>query len=571
MSGNKNKKDHGTIRIFPRDAGDVLIATAALNILSLALPVAILQVYDKVIPNQATPTLIVFVVALGIVLLLDNFLSFGRTKMTSWAGARLQHNLYSEAVKRLFKSDLRAFEAVSQGVHLQRLREVETLKAFFAGQAVLLLVDLPFVVLFLGLIWLMAGPLVLAPVAIIAVLLIIARALGASLSSALEDRVQTDERRYNFVLELLRKIHTLKALGLEPQMVRRYELLQASSARNSLNVSGTSSSARTTSFSIAEITTVSVGAVGSMLVMNGQLTVGGLAASVLLAGRATQPILRALGIWTQFQKAHIGRQQVLDLLSIAQESSPSAPAIHRVEHEIQLHNVSFSYASEKSDLLKNINLTVEIGEVAGVSGPNGSGKSTLLGLAMGLLQPNEGQVLIDGFNAWDFDPISFRRQVCYLPQRPNLFHGTIMDNLVMFRGERYAERALSIAEQLGLHEIVGQLPQGYQTPVEFGENNRIPGGVKQRIALVRAFALVEEPRLILFDEAYTNLDQDSDEKLRNYLAGKRGDCAMIIVSHRPSYLDLADQRYVLRDKTLQPAKPAGQQAIMKRLEEEFAS
>jgi len=548
---------------------EMVAVSSALNLLSLALPIVILQVYDRVIPNMANPTLAVFVFALGGVLIIDAILSLGRSYITGWVGARTQHDLASSALKRLFHSDLRSFESIAPGLHMQRLRAVDGIKNFYSGQALLLLVDLPFAGLFLILIGLIAGELMFVPAAILAMLALFAGLSGRTLSQSLKYRAASDERRNNFMIEVLTNIHTVKAMGMEALMVRRHERLQSGSAEASYLVNMAGATARNLGMTLSQVTAVAVGAYGSTLVMDGMLTIGGLAASTMLASRAAQPLLRSLGIWTQFRGTQVARRQMDELFDMPQETRSATSSEAGLEGGITFADLDFKY-SENSDLLyRDVNLRVENGEIIGIAGANGCGKSTMLGLAMGALAPSKGRVLIDDTDVWQVDPTILHRQVCYLPQNGVLFQGTIMDNLTMFSGRHYVERAMYFAERLGLHEAIGKMAKGYDTPVEFRETARIPGGVRQRIALVRALTMTEEPRLLLFDEAYAQLDRDSDERLHNLMREFVGKCTMLIVSHRPSYLNLADRVFVVRDGELVPTS-SGARGSMEVLQKEYA-
>lgn len=549
--------------------GELLLSATAQNILSLALPITILQVYDRIIPNQAIDTLSVFIIALGIVLALDFALRMGRFYITSWTGARIQHRLACRAINHILRSDLRKFESVAPGVHLQRLRAPDAVKNFFAGQGLILLVDIPFAFLFYALIGLIAGPLALIPVAVMFLMAFTGHVAGAKLTRALEARRETDDRRYNFMLEVLGAIRTVKGLGMETLMARRYERLQGSSAAASYSVASGGAWARATGQMISQLTAISVGAYGSTLVINGSLTVGGLAACTLLASRSAQPMMRALGTWTQYQNARVSRGRVESVFDLPLESGPNAQEMHAIRGKVELDNVSFSYSDQEKPLLKNVDLRLDEGEAIAVSGTNGSGKSTLLGLMTGLLLPTEGKILIDGENVWDFDAVSVRAQVVYLPQKPTLFQGTVLENMTMFRGDAHVDAAMQMAERLGLHEAIGRMPKGYDTLVEHAANDGLPGGVRQRIVLVRALTLVEKPQLILFDEANTFLDEKSDLLLLDLLKEYKGTCAMAIVSHRPSFLALADRAYQIRDRSLHEIVN-GPRESLERLQKEFA-
>ncbi len=529
---------------------DVVIASAATNLLSMAMPVVILQVYDRVIPNGSSDTLMVFVLGLGGVLLLDAALGIGRSYITGWSAARIQHMLGTMTVSRLLGADLKSVEAVAPGIQLQRIRAVEIVKNFYSGQAILIAIDLPFVLLFLALIALIAGPLVLVPITILGATAVAAALMGRTLREALADRSVADERRHNFIIEVLTKIQTVKALGLEALLVRRYERLQGGSAEMTYWVTYLSSKARSIGGVFSQLTMVAVAAYGSTMVMDGALSVGSLAACTFLAGRSAQPMLRAFGAWTQFQGVKVGREQIEKTLALPQEKKPGAQPMGEISGRVRLEDLSFGYGDDPEEILRSACLEVGPGETVGITGANGCGKSTLIYLMTGLLRPSQGRVLLDDREPSEFDPHSVRSQICFIPQVGSLFNGTILENLTMFRGEEYAEEALYQAARLGLNDIIARLPAGYETIVGDGANDGLPGGVKQRITIARALALNPDPPLILFDEANSSLDRQSDDLLKEVLATYCGRAAMILISHRPSVLKLADRVYVLADGAL---------------------
>ena len=544
----------------PRIAGlhghrfDVFFAAFWTNVLSLALPIVILQVYDRVIPNASMHSLVLFVAGLGCVLVVDAVLNLVRSYLTAWCSARVQHVLGCAAVRRMLETDIKSLEAEGPGARLQRLRSIESLRSFYAGQEIHLLIDLPFAFLFIGLIAMVAWELAAVQLAVIAVLVGAAVLSGLALRQSLERRSRTDEQRHNFVLEVLNGIHTIKSIGAEALMARRYERLQSSSAETTYWVALFSAIARIIGATFSQMTIVVIGAFGSTLVMDGRISVGALAACTFLAGRAAQPLLRALGVWTQFQNVRIARDQVRAIFDLPTDDRDDVAVGHAIGGALRLDGVSFGYGADRSGVLDDISLAVEPGEAIGITGNNGAGKTTLLWLVLGLLKPNAGRVLMDDMDVRRHDPAMLRRHVAYLPQNGVLFQGTILENLTMFDAS-HADRAKRIAAQLGLAEIIGRLPKGYDTVLNDSPDEGLPVGVRQRIAIARALVPLEEPRLIVFDEANGYLDQASDEMFRRLLVDLRGHCTLVLASHRPSYLALADRVYVLRNGKLQP--PAG--------------
>lgn len=526
---------------------DILAATVTLNILALALPVVILQTYDRIIPNDARQTLMFLVIGIGFVLVLDAVIRIARAYVIGWTGAQYHHREACTAVGRILGARLVDYEQEEPGVHLERLEALDTLRDFYSGQAMLILVDLPFAALFLGLIAYLAGPLVLVPLCILVLFAAIAWIVGRYLRNALEARRSYDDRRYNFIIEVLSGIHTVKGLGLEELMSRRYELIQENCAATGDAVNRQSGIGQGVGTLFGHLTMVAVAGVGSIYVINGSLTVGGLAASTLLAGRTLQPLMRAMGIWTQFQNIRVARTAIEKLHALPQESGAPRPAMPELVGDLELRHVSVRFDDTSPWLFQDLNLKVAAGEMIGIVGGNGCGKSSLMWMAGGLLLPDQGQVLIDGEDIARFDPGSVRGRVAYVPQRAQLLQGTILENLTAFRVEENSASAMKLAEALGLDVITARMPDGYQTRVGSGAD-AIPGGIMQRIAIVRA--LVGNPRVILFDAANSFLDAAGDARVRETLAGLKGKSTIFLVSQRPSLLALCDRIYELRDGTL---------------------
>ncbi len=531
---------------MPRGPGAgarVLLASMTINLLSLALPLVILQVYDRILPHQATDTLLLLIVGLCGVLLLEACLRLARSYVSGWDAARFEHLAACRAVDRLLASNIGRFERDAPGVHLDRLSATDMLRDYHAGQGKLLVVDLPFILLFLGLIWAIAGWLALVPLSLLLLLAGSALLVGTLLRSALEERAALDDRRYNFIIEVLSGIQTVKGLAMEALLQRRYERLQESGAASTYSCTYFSNLAQGVGAIFSNLTMVAVAAVGSILVIGGELSIGGLAACTLLSGRSVQPLLRALGIWTQFQNVAVAQERLDRLFAAAPEGAADAPKMPPLEGHIELQDLRFSYADEDAPVIDGIDLTIAPGEVIGITGGTGSGKSTLLLLMLGALNPSRGRVSYDGMNVAEREPYSLRRQVAFLPQSAALFQGTILDNLTMFRGVDAVEDALAASQLLGLDRQIHRLPAGYETRVGDGAQDELPTGIKQGIVMARALA--QRPRVILFDEANSALDGKSDANLKQALAGLKGGPSMVLVSHRPSLLALADRTYHL--------------------------
>ncbi len=531
---------------------DLVLASVFINILSLAMPLTLLQVYDRILPNNAENTLVLLVLGVGVALMLEVVLRIARSFASGWMGARFEHMVGCRALDRLMRSGITAFEQEGSGVHLERLNSLRVLKDYYAGQAYMTLWDLPFACLFLGVIAYLAGLLVLVPITLGILFGISAWIVGRRLRGVLTKRMVADDRRFNFIIEVLGGIHTVKGLAIENQMLRRYERLQEGCAEANFGVAMNSSHAMSVGAVFSQLTLFTVVGFGSTLVIDGNLTVGGLAACTMLAGRAMQPLQRAVGIWARFQTIALAREKVGKIFDLRAEAPMGLPQLPPVRGEIDLQAVAFGHGGEYPEIFREVNLHVAPGEAIGISGPNASGKTSLLYLMMSALQPTRGAVFLDGHNLAEYEPVSVRTQVAYLPQYGTLFNGSILDNITMFRSDR-AQEALEIARYLGLDAVVAHMAKGYDTRVGDGATESLPRGIRQRIAVARA--LVDKPRIILFDEANTSMDGAGDANIRSVLENLKGHVTLVIVSHRPSTLRIADRIYDISEGTLVERAP----------------
>ena len=527
----------------PAIGATVLLGSLTLSVLSLGLPIVILQVYDRILPNAAVETFFWLILGLCAILLLDGFLRTARAYVVGWSGAQFEYRFASRAVDRLLGSDIGSFERSAPGVYLDRMQAIDVLRDYYAGQGRLLFADLIFVPMFLGLIWFIGGNLVLLPMALLGLLGYASFEMGLALKKDLESRSEVDHRRFNFIIEVLSGIHTVKLMAMEALLQRRYEKLQESGASRTYLATFHSNVAQSLGTLFSNLTMVSVAFLGAVHVMYGELTIGGLAACILLAGRAVQPLPGALGLWTQFQSIDVARERVKQLFASPPEADKASIELPRLVGAIELKRVTFGYSKNEPPIFRDLELKVAPGEVVGITGNNGCGKSSLLLLTMGVVRPISGQVLLDGIDVRRCDPYHLRPQIGYLPQDAVLFQGTLLDNLTMFRGSERVEDALAASRWLGLDSVISRLPAGYETRVGEGADNDLPAGIKQGVAMARVIA--GKPRIILFDEANTAFDRKTDRLMKEILGKLKRRVTMVLVSHRPSILALADQTYDL--------------------------
>ena len=541
-------------RYIPLLRGDIVFGSLVINILALALPIVTLQVYDRIIPNNAMETLSYLLIGLIIVLVFDLILKVGRSWLAGWAGARFEHQAGQTAVGRLMKGKLEEIESVPAGAHLDRISAIEPVRDFYASQASLSLIDLPFVVIYLGVMAYIAGWLVIVPIVLLLFAIYIARQTGTGLRKALQDRSVWDDRRYNFLIEALSGIHTVKSMTMERLILRRYERLMKSSVGSGYAVAFFSGFAQNIGTTISQLTMAAVAGAGSILVVNTSMSIGALAACTMLGGRIVQPVLKAMSLWTRFQSVNIAQEKLAQMDRFSPPEQKGTDSLSSID-TLALTGASFRYSPESDDILHDINVSVERGEIIGISGGNGSGKTTLLHLLLGRLSPSEGQFLVNGTDGSQFNSDQLRQKIAYLSQKPVLFQGSVLENMTLFDESRNLDPALALAEKLGLDLVFARQPDGYDTMLGDTAGSALPGGVAQRVNMVRA--LLNEPQIILFDEANASLDGRSEAQLRHLLLEHKSKAAIILVTYRPSLLALADRRYLLKDGTLTPVSQVG--------------
>lgn len=519
----------------------IFCASFCINLLSLAFPLSLLQVYDRIIPNNAMSTLTLLIVGVGCALLLEVGFRVGRSYVGAWADSKFEHITGCRAFTTLIESALLDYEKEGSGIHLKRMNALGMLREYYAGQALISIADIPFVIVLFLVIGYIAGWIVCIPVIVVIAYIFLTVKEAKKLQSVLQDRYSHEERRFNFIIETLGNIHTVKSVTMEAQMQRRYERLQKVSAVHDYELSMKGSTSTIAGISVSQLMVITIVAFGSMLVVRGQLTIGGLAACTLLSGRCLQPINLIVGLWTRLQTIKIANDELKTLLRMKRECDVGLPEMPKFKGSIELKNVSFRYNEDAAWVFKDLNLKIAEKQTIGITGKGQSGKSTLIWLLMSLFQPTDGHVYIDNQDIAHFQAESVRKQIAYLPQKAVLFKGTIMENLTMFKTKELFDYAKKICNVFGIGQAIERLPKGYDTMLGDQAIDTLSRGMNQRIAIARA--LIQNPRIIVFDEANTALDMQSDKLLRNMLEQLKGQRTVILVSHRPSILSLADTVY----------------------------
>ena len=528
----------------------LLLSTLAINILSLALPIMTLQVYDRILPNPGTGTLSVLITGVCIALLLESTLRLCRAYIIGRSGATYEHRLTCEVMHKMLNANFSAMGKYGVGEHLNRMTAVRKLKDFYNGHSYTVIVELAFVPIFFIIIFYISHYLVIAPALILAIFTVISVWKGKDLKTALETREAADEKRFNFLIESLDGVHTIKSFALEKFFQRQYENLEEESTLMNYNVTEATSASFNIGAIFSHIMVATVIGFGAYFVLNGSITTGALIATLLLSGRMMQPVQKGLSLWTRYQDYLLARQHLIKLISTPQHHYGVKNNVKPISKngDLVVKNLKFSHLNN-SDLtvLNNITFSLKKGESIHISGEQGSGKTTLLSLIAGIYNPVEGEILIDGQPIEQYSHDELCYHIGYIRSEAVIFRGTIRDNLTRF-GHISELQAKKVAKLLGIDKDIAKLPAGFDTFLRGDHTDNLPAGLKQRLAITRILAT--KPKIILFDNADRTLDKIGYSQLYSLLAKIKNKVSIIFISEDRNICALANKHYRLEKSTL---------------------
>lgn len=522
---------------------ELIAATLAINILALAVPVLTLQLYDRILPNPGSGTLPVMIAGVSVAIVMEGFLRLARAYLIARSGAVYEHRMSCGMINYLLQVNIASIGGAGIGEQLNRLSAISKLKDFYNGYAMTAVLELAFLPVFLVVVAYIAGPLAIVPAALLMAFALVSLAQGQSLRFRLHKRDKMDDARYDFLIESLQGIHTIKSMVLERRFERRYEALEEASSFRSFKVAEAAAASYNTGTIFSHAMVIAVTCMGAFLTLEGQITTGSLIASVLLSGRMMQPLQKALGIWTRYQDFSLARQKVETIFEIPRHVSMAAnDADPSREGILSIRNVGFRHLNADRPLLKNISLDVRRGECLSISADNDEAKDALLDLIAGLYPPSEGEIDIDGLNVLRYPPERLIRHVGYIRAEGLIFRGTIRDNMTCF-GLIPETEAQEMAALLNVTRDIAKLPAGFDTMLSGNSGDVIPPGLKQRIAMVRVLA--PKPRLILYDNADHGLDRAGYGLIYSLFSRIKGKASLILLSEDKNIQALAERRLIL--------------------------
>jgi ATP-binding cassette, subfamily C, bacterial LapB len=524
---------------------DVLGAALLINVMALAIPLFTMNVYDRVVPNRAMETL--WVLALGVVLIIgvDMVLRSLRGYFIDLAGARIDIKLSASIMERVLGVRMEARPA-AVGAFASNLRSFESVRDFITSASVTAFIDLPFALLFVLVIALIAWQLIIPVLLAIVFVVIYAYVLQHKMHALSEMTYRAGALRNATLIESLSALETIKTQGAEGLMQAKWEKTVSFVAGVNNKMRFLSAAAINGAMEIQQIVNVVVVIAGVYLIADGQLSMGGLIACTMLTSRAVAPLGQMVGLLMQYHNAKVALTSLEQIMHNPVERPADANFVHRPELKgnIEFRDVQFSYPNCQIAALKGLNCKINEGEKVVVIGRVGSGKTTLQKLLLGLYQPTGGAVSIDGVDLRQLDPADLRRNIGYVAQDVTLFFGTLRENISI--GAPYADDAaiVAAAEAGGLTEFVNRHPDGFDMMIgERGDS--LSGGQRQGVAIARAFLM--DPPILLLDEPTSAMDFSSEQQFKERLKVMAAHKTVLIVTHRNSLLDLATRVLVVDD------------------------
>ena len=527
---------------YRRILGEIMLISLVLQLIGLATPLFFQVVMDKVLVNHAMKTL--HVVAIGLVAanIFEALLSGIRTWVFAHTSSKLDVELGARLFRHMLNLPIAYFQSRRVGDSVARVRELENIRSFLTGNAITVVLDILFSFVFLAVMFSYSVKLTLIVIASIPLYVFLSVVFTPVLRRRLNEKFNKSAENQSFLVETISNIDTVKAMAVEPRWVKNWDDQLAGYVTSGLSATNISTIANGGITLISKLVTAAIMWVGASLVIDNQLTVGALVAFNMLSGQVSQPILRLAQLWNDFQQVGISMSRLGDILNTHPEVADQKSRLPRLSGVIEFDQVSFRYRPDASEVLRQVSLMINPGEVIGIVGRSGSGKSTLTKLVQRLYIPDRGRVLLDGHDLAVINTTSLRHQIGVVQQENNLFNRSIRANIALTNPTLPIETVIEAAKLAGAHEFICELPEGYDTMV--GEHGTgLSGGQRQRIAIARA--LISNPRILIFDEATSALDYESEKIIQDNMRRICEGRTVLIIAHRLSAVREANRIVVM--------------------------
>jgi subfamily B ATP-binding cassette protein HlyB/CyaB len=524
--------------------GEVLVASFFLQLFALLTPLFTQVVIDKVLVHKGFTTLHVLAIGMIALAIFDALLGGLRTYLFSHTTNRIDVGLGAQLFRHILALPLAYFEARRVGDTVARVRELEQIRQFLTSHSVTVVLDVLFTAVFLVVMWLYSPMLTGVVMLSLPLYAVLSIAITPAIRARLHEKFNRGAENQSFLVEAISGIQTVKAMAVEPPLLRKWEEQLAGYVRASFRATSLITVASQIATCIQKVTVVAVLWVGAYRVIEGDLSIGQLIAFNMLSAQVTGPMLRLVNLWQEFQQVGISVQRLGDVLNTQPEPSynPNRTTLPQVAGQVVFEDVTFRYRPDGAEVLRKVSFTVAPGKVVGIVGRSGSGKSTIAKLIQRLYVPERGRILVDGVDLAQVDPAWLRRQVGVVLQENFLFNQSVRDNIALTDPGLAMEQVMHAAKLAGADEFILELPEGYDTLV--GEHGcSLSGGQRQRIAIARA--LVANPRILIFDEATSALDYESEAIIQENMAQICTGRTVFIIAHRLSTVRPAHCIYVI--------------------------
>ncbi|MEB3305004.1 MAG: peptidase domain-containing ABC transporter [Cyanobacteriota bacterium] len=528
----------------------VFLASFVVQLFSLANPLLIQVIIDKVIAQRSLDTLQILGLALVVVTLMEGVIGILRTYLFTDTTNRIDLRLGAEVIDHLLRLPLNYFDRRPVGELGTRIAELEKIRNFLTGQALITVLDAAFSVIYIIVMVIYSWLLTLIALAVLPIQIAITLGGAPLFRRQYRQAAEENARTQSHLVEVISGIQTVKAQNVEMVSRWKWQDYYARYICRTFDKTKTGTLLNESSQVLQKLSQLLVLWVGASMVLNSELTLGQLIAFRIISGYVTQPLLRLSTIWQNIQELRVSFERLADVVDTPEESNEADKAnipLPSIEGKVVFENVSFAFVPGAPDVLSSINLTIEPGTFVGVVGQSGSGKSTLMKLLPRLYAPSRGRILVDQYDIAKVELYSLRRQIGIVPQDPLLFSGTISENIALTNPEATSEAIVEAARIAAAHNFIMELPSGYSTPV--GERGAsLSGGQRQRIAIART--LLARPRLMVLDEATSALDYDTERQVCDNLREAMKHCTVFFITHRLSTIRRADRIVMLHQGAL---------------------
>ena len=528
---------------FRKNAFDLVVASGLINLLTLVLPLIIMQIYDRILPYKAVGSLTWLMLGCAAAVIMEAVLTQTRSMIGAWWGARMEYLTSTGGMRRLLDSRISDFEQSELGTHLDRMNSISSLSALFTGIVFQMVLDLPFACMILWVIWIIGQNLVLIPLSLILIYLVVIAISNYFFAKAKEIQVESDAKRYSFYIEVFTGIQAVKSIGMEEQILRKAEELHAVNTLAEKKFFFWNKLPTTAGLILSQVALYSIIVFGAMQLIQGEITLGIMSACSLLVRRAMQPFIMLAGTWLQLSNVKIALNKIKKVSDLEPDHAPDTPPLpDDIDGAVTFDNVSLQDSNKEQYIMKNASLSIKPREYVTISGNNETFTTSLAMVLLGNLKPDEGKVYIDNYDVDKCKPYESNGKVAYVPSKGRLFTGTILENITVFDESKEAD-AVSTATLLGLDRDVAQQPSGFHTQLTALSNEILPSSMIHKIAIARAFLVY--PRIIIFDRIDHAMDRETEKLFQKLLSRCIGEMTVIQITNNANYLKLSHKAYTL--------------------------